>query len=59
MRSYSMSFGMNKPLVDFRAKSDGEAVAHSKSHGAEYCVRTRGLGGGSMYTVLPYEAASN
>lgn len=58
MRSYSMSFGMNTPLVDFRMQTDEAAKQHAIDNEAEYCVRTNGFGGGSKYTILAYRPAA-
>ena len=52
MRNYVMSVGMNKNLIYFPAKDDGEAAARTISENAEYCIRLRGVRGRTMYTVL-------
>ena len=55
MRSYSFSYGMNKPLIDLQFKEDFEARIHAYETDAEYCVRIKGLNGPSIYTVVAYE----
>lgn len=52
MNCYSMSFGMNKPLVDFVAQDDFDAQIKAMNENADYCVKVKGLGRGSLYTVL-------
>jgi len=50
---YSMSNGVNKPLVDFTAPSDAVAFGRAVGVGAEYCVRLDAKQC-MMYTVLEY-----
>ena len=54
MRSYSMSFGVNEALVDFKAKSDIDAKIKAMTKDAEWCVRTKGFSGSCKYTVLDH-----
>jgi hypothetical protein len=55
MRSYSAGVGMNKLLVDFKAKDDFDARSKARELDAEYCVRTKGLHGTAKYTVYVNE----
>ncbi len=52
MRNYVMSFGIHKTLHYFKSGSDESAINRATWEGAEYCIRLKGDGGPSLYTVL-------
>ena len=52
MRNYVMSVGIHKTLHYFKSGSDESALNRATYEGAEYCIRVKGEGGSSLYTVL-------